>query len=75
VKNGYDITIDFKLGQIIVITPKIALTGLDNSNGVDVQFTINGSNGMEIGFQNITMKPEPGNRLVYRRNDIFGNPL
>jgi len=73
--NGYDITIDFKLGQIIVITPKLALTGLDNSNGVDVKFTISGVSGMEIGFQNITMKPEPINRLVYRRSDIFGNPL
>ncbi|HUI66607.1 MAG TPA: hypothetical protein VL087_00135 [Nitrospirota bacterium] len=75
VKNGYDITIDFKLGQIIVITPTITLTGLDNSNGVYVQFTISGSTGMEIGFQNITMTPEPGNRLVYRRPGIFGNPL
>ncbi len=75
VKNGYDITIDFKLGQIVVITPQIALAGLDNSNGVDVQFSISGSNGMEIGFQHITMTPEPLNRLVYRRNDIFGNPL
>ena len=75
VKNGYDITIDFKLGQIIVITPQIALTGLNNSNGVDVQFTISGSTEMEIGFQHIMMTPEPLNRLVYRRNDIFGNPL
>jgi len=74
-KNGYDITINFTLGRITVITPKIALTGLDNSNGVDVQFTISGSGGMEIGFQNITMTPGPVNRLVYRRQDITGNPM
>ncbi|HXY54605.1 MAG TPA: hypothetical protein VEM40_08040 [Nitrospirota bacterium] len=74
-ENGDSVTIDFKLGQIIVITPRISLAGLDNSNGVDVQFTLNGSTGMEIGFQNITMTPEPINRLVYRRHDICGNPL
>jgi len=61
--------------QVIVITSKIALAGLDNSNGVFVKFTISGATGMEIGSQDITMTPEPGNRLVYRRSGIFGNPL
>jgi hypothetical protein len=66
-KHGDTVWIDFKLGQICVLTPNIVLTGLDNSNGVDVGFTISGVNGMEISFQNIKMTPEPWNALVYCR--------
>jgi PKD repeat protein len=71
VKNGYIVRINFANGQIFVNTPKIELTDLDNSNGVDVELFL----GDGIAVENIMMTPRLGNRLVYRRSDTNDDPM
>jgi hypothetical protein len=66
-KKGVVVQIDFADGWIFVVAPHISLTRLEYTDGVDVQFTINGGAGMQIGYEQIVMRSVPGNRLVYER--------
>jgi probable HAF family extracellular repeat protein len=65
VRKGLIVDIDFGKREMFVSAPNVALAGLDNSDGVDLQFIIDGPGGMQIGFQHIVMTEMPDNRLVY----------
>ena len=54
-KRGILARLDFTRGRLFVLTPKISLIGLDNSNGVDVAVSI----GPATAVENITMSPRP----------------
>jgi PKD repeat protein len=71
IKKGYIIRLDFANGQISVNTPKILLTGLDNSNGVDVKLMV----GDDVAVENIVMMPAFGNRLIYLRFDATDDSM
>jgi probable HAF family extracellular repeat protein len=66
-KKGLDAQIDFAGGSIFVVAPNIDLSRLTYADGADVQFIIDGADGMQIGFQHIEMTSLPGSRLVYSR--------
>jgi PKD repeat protein len=61
--NGILVRLDLKNHQLQVITPKVTVSGIDNSNGVDVRVMV----GSAMAVQNIKMKSAPLNTLVYLR--------
>ncbi len=69
-KNSILVRFDFTNNQLLVVTPKMNLVGLDNVNGVDVELMI----GSDVATENIMMKPAPFNRLIYRSPDCLGEP-
>lgn len=69
-KNGMIVRFDFTNSQLLVVTPKMTLLGLDNVNGVDVELMI----GSVVATENIMMKPAPFKMLIYRRPGCLGEP-
>jgi beta propeller repeat protein len=69
-KRGLVARLDFTRGRLFVLTPKIDLIGLDNSNGVDVTVSV----GPATAVENITMNEAPGDRLIYRRAGATDEP-
>jgi len=69
-EKGLLVRLDFTGHQILVITPNMSLSGIDNGNGVDVKLTV----GAASAVQNIVMKPAPFNTLYYVRAGPVGSP-
>ena len=64
--KGLLVRLNFADSRILIVTPKMVLTSIDPSNGVEVKFTL----GNSVAVENIPMKDEPGDRLVYRRTGV-----
>lgn len=55
------VTLDSSTGKLTVIRRKMDLSGVDNSNGVQMEMHVGSAVGVEI----ITMQEEPGRKLGY----------
>jgi hypothetical protein len=69
-KNSILVRFDFTNNQLLVVTPKMNLVGLDNVNGVDVELMI----GSDMATENIMMKASHFNTLIYRSPGCLGEP-
>jgi beta propeller repeat protein len=68
--RGLVARLDFARGRLFLLTPKIALAGLDNGNGVDVEVTL----GSATAVDHVKLAAVGRELLLYRRHGCEGDP-
>jgi hypothetical protein len=68
--NGMLVRLDPANHRLLVVTPNLSVTGINNSNGVDVEVMV----GDATAVENIKMTAAPLSSLIYRRKDVLGDP-